>query len=148
MSPWPSAGTDVDDGVGGLGDRRGHAAALAVALDRHRAPVAVLPGDAQRVREQRQRAGLAGDVAQDQLDEAGLEPQAGEPRRLGDRALELGVAHRAEQHLVVRDRAGELGVRAQLPVEVGAHRDRDRATSSASSASMKRSRRSRSSHSV
>ncbi len=41
------------------------------------------------MREQRQRAGLAGDVAQDQLDQAGLELQPGEPCRLGDGALEL-----------------------------------------------------------
>ena len=101
----------VDDRVGGARDRRGDAAAVAVALDGERAAVAPLPGRAQRVREQRQRAGLAGDVAQDQLDEAGLEPQAGEPRRLGDGALELVGGHRAEQDLVGGDRARERGVR-------------------------------------
>ena len=55
----------VDDGVGRAGDRRGDAAARAVALDGQRAAVAPLPRRAQRVREQRQRAGLVGDVAQD-----------------------------------------------------------------------------------
>ena len=101
------------------------AAARAVALDGERAPVAPLPGRAQRVREQRQRAGLGGDVAQDQLDEAGLEPQAGEPCRLRDGARELVVGHRAEQDLVGGDRGGEVGVRAEPAVEVGAHADRD-----------------------
>ena len=73
-------GQRVDDRVGGRRDRRGDAAALAVALEGQRAPVAALPGGAQRVREQRQGAGLAGDVAQHELDQAGLEPQA---RRAG-----------------------------------------------------------------
>ena len=103
------------------------AAALAVALDRQRAPVAALPGGAQRVREQRQGARLAGDVAQHEVDEAGLEPQPGQPRRLGDGPPQLGVGHRPEQDLLVGDRAGEAGMRAQLPVEVGAHADHDRA---------------------
>ena len=67
------------------------------------------------MREQRQRARRGGDVAHDQLDEAGLELEPGEPGRLGDRALELVAAHRAEQHLVVGDGERELAVRAQLP---------------------------------
>ena len=77
------------------------------------------------MREQRQRAGLGGDVAQDQLDEAGLELQPGEPGRLGDRALELGGAHRPEQHLVVGDGERELAVPAEPAVDVGAYSDRD-----------------------
>ena len=60
----------VDDRIGGARERGGDAAGLAVAVDGERAAVAPLPGGAQRVREQRQRAGLGGDVAQDQLDEA------------------------------------------------------------------------------
>ena len=82
-------GQRVDERVGGAADGRRHTAGLAVALDGERAAVAALPGGAQRVREQRQGAGFGGDVAQDQLDEAGLELQPGEPGRLGDRALEL-----------------------------------------------------------
>ena len=147
-SPWSPAGTDVDDGVRGLGDRRRHAAGLAIARDGHRAPVAVLPGDAQRVREQGQGAGLAGDVAQDQLDQAGLQPQAGEPGGLGHGALELGVAHGAEQHVVAPRRRGPA--RRARPAGRRGRRARRSATGavSASSASMKRPRRSRSSHSV
>ena len=118
-------GQRVDEPVGGAADRRGHAAGLAVALDGERAAVAALPGRAQRVREQRQRAGLGGDVAQDQLDQAGLELQAREPGRLGDRALELAAVHRPEQHLVVGDGERELAVPAESAVDVGAYSDRD-----------------------
>jgi hypothetical protein len=112
--------------VGGARDRRGDAAGLAVALDGERASVAALPGGAERVREERQRPGLAGDVAQGQLDQPGLEPQPGEACRLSHRSLELGVAHRSEQHLVGGDRASELRVRSELAVHVGSHADRDR----------------------
>ena len=81
MSAWRSGGTASHDRVGGLRDRGCDAAARAVSLDRERAPVALLPGHAQRVREQRQGAGLARDVAQDQLHEARLESQARPPAR-------------------------------------------------------------------
>ena len=124
-SARPLGGQAVDHVVGRARDRGRHAAAGAVALDGERAPVAALPRRAQRVREQRQRAGLGGDVAQDQLHEAGLEPQAREPCRLRDRARELVVGHRAEQHLVGGDRGGEVGVRAEAPVDVGPQADRD-----------------------
>ena len=118
-------GQRVDQRVGGAADGRGDTAGLAVALDGERAAVAALPGGAQRVREQRQGTGLGGDVAQDQLDEAGLELQAREPGRLGDRALELAGAHRPEQHLVLGDGERELAVRAEPAVDVGAYSDRD-----------------------
>ena len=112
--------------VGGLRDRGRDAATRAIALDREGAPVALLPGHAQRMREQRQGSGLARHVAQDQLHEARLESQPGHPCGLGDRALELLVAHRPEQDLVVRDRPRQLRVVAQPPVQVGAHADHDR----------------------
>ena len=79
-------GQRVDDRSAVRRDRRGDAAGLAVALDGERAPVATLPGRAERVRQQRQRAGLARDVTQDQVDQPGLEPQPREPGRLGDGA--------------------------------------------------------------
>ena len=113
------------------------AAAVAVAVDGERAAVASLPGRAQRVREQRQRAGLAGDVAR-----ARASTRPGSSRSPARRAgsvmarAQLVVAHRAEQHLVRGDRARELGWRAQLAVEVGAHADRDRPSGARSSASM------------
>ena len=78
------------------------------------------------MREQRQGAGLARHVAQDQLHEARLESQAGHARGLGDGPLELFVAHGPEQDLIVCDRPRQLWVVAQLPVEVGAHADHDR----------------------
>ena len=115
-----------DNRVGRLGNGQRDAAALAVALDGQRAPVAVLPGDPQRVREQGQRPGLAGHVAHDQLDQAGVEPQAGEARGLDHGALELVVVHRPEQHLVLRHRAGQVRVIGHLAVEVGAHGDQHR----------------------
>ena len=89
-------------------------------------PFAALPGLAQRVRHQRQRTRLAGDVAQHEVDEARLEAQASQPRGLGDGAAKVVVAHRPEQHLVARHGGGELGVGAQLAVEVRPHADHDR----------------------
>ncbi len=70
--------------------------------------------------------GLAGDLAEHDVDEPGLEPQPGEARRLGHRAAQLVLAHRAEQDLVGGDRLREPRMRAQLAVEVGAHPDRHR----------------------
>ena len=112
--------------VGRLGDRRGDAAGLAVALDRERASIAPLPGGTQSVGQERQRPGLTGHIAQRELDEPWLEPQPGQPRRLGHGSLELGVAHRCEKDLVGGDRAGELGMGCELAVHVGSHADRDR----------------------
>ena len=115
-----------EDAVGGLRDRRGDPAGGAVGLDCERASVAPLPGRAQRVREQRQRPGLAGHLAHGQLDQPRLEPQPRQPRRLGHRPLELVLAHRPERELVGSDRAGELGMRQELAVHVGPHPDRHR----------------------
>ena len=115
----------LDHRVGSLGDSGRHTAALPVRLDRHRASVAVLPGHPQGVGQQRQRTGLAGDVAQDQLDQAGLEAQSGEARRLDDRSLELGVAHRTQEDLVASDGPSELCVAGELAVHVSAYGDHD-----------------------
>ena len=60
------------------------------------------------MREQRQGAGLARHVAQDQLHEARLESQAGHARGLGDGLLELFVGHGSEQDLIVCDRPRQL----------------------------------------
>jgi hypothetical protein len=96
-------------------------------LSRYPATVSVRPSRrshvAQRVRQQRERAGLGRDVAQDQLDEAGLELQAREPGGLLDGSLQLGGGHRSEQDLVGGHRMGQLGVSAEPPAEVGAQPD-------------------------
>ncbi len=120
----------------------GDAAAGAVALDGQRAAVAPLPGRAQRVRQQRQRAGLGGDVAQDQLDQARLE-------LAGRRAAPAPSTARSSSSSVIApsstwlrgDRGGEARVRAEAPVDVGAQADRDGARAGASSASTKAARR-------
>ena len=57
------------------GDRRADATGVAVGLEGQRAPVATLPGRQQRVGEQRQRSRPVGDLAKEQFDQAGLEPQ-------------------------------------------------------------------------
>ena len=121
-------GQRVDEPVGGAADGRCHAAGLAVTRDGERAAVAVLPGGAQRVREQRQRARLGGDVAHDQLDQAGLELQPGEPGRLGDRALELAACPSGPSSTWLSATASASSLCAlSRAVEVGAHSDRDRA---------------------
>ena len=56
-------------------------------------------------------------------------------RRLHHRPLELVVGHRAEQELVGGDRARELGMGAEAPVDVGPEPDHHR-TAGDSSASM------------
>ena len=74
------------EAVGGLRDRARDAAGRLVAGDRERGALAADPGLDERVREVGERTGLARGIPQDHLDEAGLEPQAGSPRRLLDGA--------------------------------------------------------------
>jgi hypothetical protein len=96
------------DGVGRLRDGRCDAATGTVSLDRERPSVALRPGLAQRMREQRQGTGLARHVAQDQLHKARLEAQPGHARGLGDGLLELFVGHGSEQDLIVCHRPRQL----------------------------------------
>ena len=96
----------LDHGVGGTRDRLADATTRVVCGDGERPPVAALPRFAQRVGHEREGAGLAGDVSEHEVDETGFEPEAGLSRRLGDRASQVLVAHRAEQHLVVRHGRG------------------------------------------
>ena len=119
-------GCGLDDAVGGAGDRRRHAAGLAVALDGEGASVAELPCRPEGVGQQRQRARLAGNVAQDHLDQPRLEAQPRGPGGLGDGAAQFAGVHRAEEDLVGGDGSGELRVGAQSAVEVGANADDDR----------------------
>ena len=115
----------VNGPVGGGGDGALHAAGRRVALEGEGAAVAHLPRGAQRMGQQRQRARLAGHLGHEQVDETGLDAQAGPGRRLGDGPPELGRRHRAEQHLVAGNRGGQAGVLGAGAVEVGPQPDHD-----------------------
>ena len=119
-------GRCLDDSIGSAGDRRRHASGFAVAVDGECATVAELPCRPERVRQQRQRARLARNIAQDHVDQARLEPQPRDPGRLGDGAAQFAGVHGAEEDLVAGDGPGELRVGAQSTVEVGANADDDR----------------------
>ena len=67
--------------LGQAGDRPVDAAGALVGAVAKRAPVAALPELEQRGREQRQAAGLAGDVADQRRDQPRLDPQPGPARR-------------------------------------------------------------------
>jgi hypothetical protein len=78
------------------------------------------------VGEQRERSGFAGDMADGQLGQPWLQPESGQPRRLGHRALQLRLSHGAEENLVCSDRARERGVGSEPAVHVGPDADRYR----------------------
>ena len=119
----------IEDRVGGARDRAVHTAGAPVRVERERASVARVPRGAQRVREERKAAGLAGDLRDHDVDEAGVEPQADLLRRFDDGAPELGVGHRSEQHVMLRDRDRQSRVRGAPAVEVGADAEHDRSRS-------------------
>ena len=81
----------------------------------------------QRVRQQRERAGFALDLAYQQVDQAGFEQQAGLAGRPLDRGSQVGVAHGAQQVQPALDEPGEVRVRRQLAEAVGPQRDDQRA---------------------
>ena len=110
-----SSGSDSTSVSAVRATRRRDAAALPVALDRQRAPVAPLPGRAQRVREERERARLAGDVAQRRGRPARARAAAprGAPARLPPGAAPSSVIA-PSRIWFAGDRAGEPGVGAQL----------------------------------
>ena len=107
------------------GDRALDAAASRVGGEPQVPPVARAPQLEQRRREQRQGAWLVLDVAQQRVDQLGLDAQ---PDPLGgalDRAPQLLARHRAHQHVVGADQARQLRISGAAPVEVGAHREHD-----------------------
>ncbi len=104
-----------------------NSAALTVALDGQRAPVSALPGGAQRVGEQRQRAGFPGHLADHQLDQPGFEPQPGQAAR----APPPPARARRRSSLPSRSWLAEtarasVGVGAEAPVHVGPQPDHHR----------------------
>ena len=91
------------------------AAGPLVARERQRATVALAPEVEQRRREERQPAGLAGDVVDERVDERRLDLESDPLGRPLDRAPQLGRAHRPEQDVVRSDEVRELDVRRERP---------------------------------
>ena len=113
---WPLLGGYlVVDLLGRLGDRASDPTGGLVALDGERAALAPLPRLVQRVRQQRQRPGLALDLAHQQVDQARLQQQPGLAGRTLDRGPQVGVAHRAQQVQSGLDETGEVRVADSSP---------------------------------
>ena len=124
----PSGVHGVVQGLGGLGDRLPDPAGGPVAGHGQGRALAAFPGLAQHVREQRQRGRLALDLADQQVDQTGLEPETGASGRPLDRAAELRLAHRPQQVHALLEHAREARVRRQVTEVVGAQRDDQRTT--------------------
>ena len=122
-----SSGDLVVDLLGRLGDRAADAAGALVARHGEGATLAALPRLVQRVRQQRQGAGLALDLPNQQVDQARLQQQADLAGRTLDGGSQVGVAHGAQQVQAALDEAGEAGVGRELTEAVGAQRDDQRA---------------------
>nr|WP_125803447.1 hypothetical protein [Actinoplanes sp. ATCC 53533] len=105
----------------GLGD----AARLPVAGEGQQPALAAVPGLQQRVRDQRQRAGLVGDVGQHRVHQRRLDPVAGPLGRAGDDGAQVGVVHRADQHLPVPQGRDQAGMPGAVRVEVRTHAEHD-----------------------
>ena len=120
---WSSASKPAVHGLGRLRDRAPHPSGGAVPLDGERATGPPAPGLEQRVGEQRQRAGLVADVAQDQLGQARLHVEPGQLGRTFDRGADLVRRHRAQQRRAGVEPRRELRERGAVTVEVGADRD-------------------------
>jgi hypothetical protein len=114
------------EAVGGAGDRAADAAGGAVALDGEDPAVAALPSLGQRVRQQRQGAGLALGVAHQEIDETGFEA---EPRLLGgafDGGAQRIAGQGADQMQALFGEAGERGVDGEAGEMIGPHRHHHR----------------------
>ena len=109
--------------LGGLGDGLADAAGRGVARHGQRVALPALPRLTQRVRQQRQGARLALDVAHQQVDEAGFEPQPGLRGGALDGARRSASSIGAEEVEAPLDEARELGVGGQVAEPVGPQRD-------------------------
>ena len=118
-----------EDLLGGVGDRSPHAAGCSIPVQRQHPPVAASPRLVERVREQRQRTGLASDVGQHRVDQTGLEPEPFRLGRLLDRPAQLVGAHGPSRCWCSRDRGGEARMLGAAAVEVRSQRDRRLPTS-------------------
>src|SRR5439155_9952205 len=108
-----------------LRDRSLDAACLQVADQRQRAIAPSLPRLEQAVRQERQRARLADDVAQDPFDEPRFENEARALRRTLDRPSQLLLAHRPDERLMILERCRKSWVLGAATVKVGPQRDDD-----------------------
>ena len=126
----------ADDGLAGLGDtvvrllgQPGdgpvHPAGLSVRSGGERVVLPLLPQLEQRGGEERQRAGLALDVVDERVHELRLDAQPDPARRELDGAPQLRPLHGPDEHLVRPEQLGELRIRREAAVEVGAHSDDD-----------------------
>ena len=107
------------------GHRPPHPTGLLVGGQGQRAAVAVLPALQQRTRQQRQPPGLLGDLADHRLGQARFQLQSGPTGGQLDRAAQLAGVHRADQHVVGGQQAGQGGVGGAVAVVVGPHGDHD-----------------------
>ena len=119
----------VVDRVRALGDGSGHAARGAEPVERQRVVPSSRPRLHQRMRDERQRAGLPAGLVEHRLGQPRVDREPGAARRLLDGAAELGAVHRPDQHLVLGDPAGQPRERGARAVEVGA--DHEHGTRSA-----------------
>ena len=113
--------------LGRLGDGVPDPAGGPVAVDGQGRALAAFPGLAQHVREHRQRGRLALDLADQQVDQARLEPQPGATGRTLDRAAQVRLAHRTEQVEAVLEDPGDVRVRRQVAEVVRPQREHQRA---------------------
>ena len=113
----------VVEPIGRAGDGAPDAAAAAVALDRQGAALAPTPGLHERMRQQRKTAGFSIAVAHQQLDQAVLQAQPGDLRRLLDRLPQRGSCQRADEMETVLDEPAEVGMTAELAETVTADGD-------------------------
>ena len=107
---------------GGVGDGAADPAGLPIAIDGEGAALAALPGLAQGVRQQRQRARLTLHVMHEDVHQARLQDQAGGAGRALDRRPQFIVAHRPQQIQAHLDEPGEAGVLGEITEPVGPHR--------------------------
>ena len=112
---------EIEPLVGALGQPRHGAVQTAGALigvQPQLVAVTVLPQLEQAGREQRQRAGLAGDVVEQRIDELWLDGHPGAPSRQLDRAPQLVAPHRTHQNVVGAEQRRQLRIGGAATVEV------------------------------
>ena len=106
--------------LGGLGDGAADPAGGLVAGDGQGASFAAQPGLAQGVGEQGEGAGLVLDLADEEVDQAGLDDQPGLPGGSFDGGAQLVGGHGGEDVQPAFDQAGEDGVGGDVSHPVGA----------------------------
>ena len=106
-------------------DRALHAAGLAIGREGERVVLPLLPELEQGGGQQRQRARLALHVVDEGVGQLRLHPEPHPGCGQLDRAPQLGRLQRPDQHVVPAQKLGELGIRGEAAVEVGAQRDDD-----------------------